>query len=67
MDYLLGRLVRSAFRRGVGGPPSWLLLAGAAFVLRRALRREDPTVTRMPLSLGQTLEVTLRDPASPMD
>ena len=46
MDALLRRLARTGFRRAVAGEHwAWWVIAGAAFVLRRARQRDVPTTT----------------------
>jgi hypothetical protein len=61
VDYLLRRLSRSGFRRGLAGEHwAWLALALAAFVLRRARRPIDDTIS-LPLRRGQRYVVTLTD------
>lgn len=66
MDYLLRRLFGTGIRRGLaGGHWAWFVLAGAAFVLRRARRKEDPLVRRLSISPGQEVRIRLRDPSAP--
>ncbi|HLG66631.1 MAG TPA: hypothetical protein VKV36_02015 [Acidimicrobiales bacterium] len=63
MDALLRRLLRTAFRRGLGtGSPAWLLLGAAAWLLRRARRRQDAPVLSVPVRVGDRLLLTLRGP-----
>ena len=65
MDVLLRRLLRAAFRRGVAGDWSWMLIAVTAYVLRRALRDRDDLVTHFKISPGERVLITLRDPHAP--
>lgn len=65
MDYLLRRLSRAGFRRGMAGEHwAWLALALAAFVLRRARRRDDDIVS-LPIRRGERYVVSLSDPGAP--
>jgi hypothetical protein len=65
VDYLLRRLVRTGFRRGLaGGHWAWLALALAAFVLRRARRPYDDAVS-LPIRRGERYVVSLSDPGAP--
>jgi len=64
VDILLRKLIRSASRRGFAGQRGWLLVAGAAFVLRRARRADEPVALSMPLKIGDRLLVTLSDPGA---
>lgn len=62
MDALLKRLTRVGLRRGLGGEHwSWLLLAGAAFFLRRSRRAEDASTT-LELAPGERYLVSLVEP-----
>lgn len=61
-DILLRRLARTGLRRGLaGGHWAWWVIAGAAYVLRRARRREDLTTT-IDLRPGDRYLVTLHEP-----
>ena len=63
MDSLLRALTRAAFRRGMSGQHwTWFVLAGAAFVLRRA-RRPDDLATTIDLAPGDRYLLSLHDPA----
>jgi hypothetical protein len=62
MDALLRRLLRAAFRRGVAGDWTWMLIAITAYVLRRALRDKDDLVTSFKISPGEQVLISLRDP-----
>jgi hypothetical protein len=64
VDVLLRKLIRTASHRGFGGQRGWLLIAGAAFILRRARRADDPVALSVPLNVGDRLLVTLSDPGS---
>ena len=60
MDALLRRLARTAFRRGLAGEHwAWLLIAGAAYVLRRA-RRPSARTERIRLRAKDRYLVTLQ-------
>lgn len=65
MDLLLRRLMRSAARRGMRGEHwAWFVIALAAFVLRRARRRDDPLVLSRRLAPGDRLLLSVRSPNS---
>lgn len=62
MDALLRRLTRIGLRRGLSGEHwAWLLLAGAAFLLRRTREEEGPATT-LELAPGERYLVRLVDP-----
>jgi hypothetical protein len=61
MDALLRRLLRTGMRRGLGGEWSWLALAGAAFVLRRALNDNGGKVSRIEVKPGEQILISVRD------
>ncbi len=62
MDYLLRRLFRTAARRGLGGEHwAWFLIAGAAYLLRRARSKDQRLVTSSRLVPGDRLLITVRD------
>lgn len=66
MDALLRRLARTGFRRGLSGEHwAWFVLAGSAFLLRRARRRDD-LVTSVELHPGERYLLTLHDPKEPV-
>ena len=66
MDYLLRRLLRIATKRGMRGEHwAWFVLAGAAFLLRRARRQEDPLVFSKRMVPGDRLLVSIRSPKNP--
>jgi len=63
VDALLRRLARSGFRRAMGGDHwAWFVLAGSAFLLRRARRRADAVIMSVPIEVGERYLVTLRGP-----
>jgi hypothetical protein len=63
MDLLLRRLIRSAARRGMSGEHwAWFVIAGAALVLRRARRRQDPLVYSSRVAPGDRLLVSVQSP-----
>jgi hypothetical protein len=67
-DTLLRRLVRTGFRRGFAGEHwAWLVLAGSAWLLRRARTRPDPLVLSMPMTPGERYLVTISDPGAPAE
>jgi hypothetical protein len=66
MDRLLGRLLRAGVRRGLGGDWAWLVLAGAAFVLRRALRDVAQPVESLTIQPGEQVLITVRDANTPV-
>jgi hypothetical protein len=60
LDSLLRRVARSGLRRGLAGEHwAWLVIAAAAFVLRRA-RRPDTRVERIKLEPGDRYLVTVQ-------
>lgn len=62
VDTALRRLARSALRRGFSGEGvAWLALAGVAYVLQRARRPDDASVT-MELRPGDRYLVSLVEP-----
>lgn len=62
MNALLKRLSRAGLRRGLAGEHwAWLVLAGAAYVLRRA-RRPERSVATLALEPGQRYLVRLVSP-----
>lgn len=59
-DAFLRRATRTGLRRGLGGEHwAWLVVAGAAYVLRRA-RRPDERVEQIDLQPGDRYLVTLQ-------
>lgn len=59
VDKFLRWATRTGVRRGFGGEHwAWLVIAGAAYVLRRA-RRPDERVERIDLRPGERYLVTL--------
>jgi hypothetical protein len=65
MDALLRRLLRAAFRRGLAGDWTWMLIGITAYILRRALKDKDDLVTSFRISPGDQFLITLRDPHAP--
>ncbi|MDA8311375.1 MAG: hypothetical protein M0Z46_12345 [Actinomycetota bacterium] len=60
MDSVLKRVTRAGLRRGLGGEHwAWLVIAGAAYLLRRA-RRPDDRVERIDVRPGERYLVTLQ-------
>jgi hypothetical protein len=58
MESLLRRLARSGLRRGLGGDGwPWLLLAAAAYTLRRARQGPKETVAILRVQPGDRFEI----------
>ena len=63
VERLLRTLTRQGFRRGFrGGHPAWFVAAAAAWMVTRALRREDDVAYRTVLRPGEGLIVTTARP-----
>lgn len=63
MDGLLRRVARAGLRRGLAGEHwSWLALAVAAFVLRRARQPDRVRVVSLPVQPGERYLVTASEP-----
>ncbi|HEY1828180.1 MAG TPA: hypothetical protein VGF87_09170 [Acidimicrobiales bacterium] len=62
IDTLLRRLLRAGWRRGKAGDWTWLVIAGAAYVLRRALNESGGAVSSVTVSPGEQVLITVRDP-----
>lgn len=57
-DALLGSLVRRGARHGLlGGNPTWLVIGGLAFVVRRVRRRDAGVVYSEEIPVGQRVTV----------
>jgi hypothetical protein len=65
VDFLLRRILKAGVRRGLGGQWSWLVLAGAAYVLRRAINDSGAPVSTLKISPGEQLLITVREPGQP--
>ncbi|HTU39438.1 MAG TPA: hypothetical protein VMF35_15675 [Acidimicrobiales bacterium] len=65
MDVLLRRFLRAGIRRGLGGNWYWFLLAGATFVLRRALNDRPGAVSTVTVSPGEQVLISVRDRNTP--
>ena len=65
MDVLLRRFLRAGIRRGIGGNWYWFLLAGATFMLRRALNQRPGAVSTVTVSPGEQVLITVRDRNTP--
>jgi hypothetical protein len=57
--------VRAAVRRGLAGDWTWLVIAGSAFVLRRALRPKDDIVSSLRIAPGEQILISVRDADDP--
>ena len=65
MDRLLRSLVSRGLRRGLGGEPWWLLLAVAAWLVRRARQRGPEVVWSGRVKAGERLVVTAWEGGGP--
>jgi hypothetical protein len=65
MDRLLQRILRAAFRRGIAGNWSWLVIALCIFVLRRTLNDNGDVVSSLKLSPGEQVLISVRDRDAP--
>jgi hypothetical protein len=61
VDLFLRRFLRAGVRRGVAGNWYWFLLAGATFFLRRVLNDHSSPVSRVTVSPGEQVVITVRD------
>jgi hypothetical protein len=52
-------------RRGLAGDWTWLVIAGSAFVLRRALRPKDDIVSSLRIAPGEQILISVRDADDP--
>lgn len=60
---MLRRLVKAGMRRGMAGNGmAWVVLAGAAWVLRRSLSQGGGAVSSVTVSPGEQVLITVRDP-----
>jgi hypothetical protein len=67
MDFVLRRIVKAAMRRGMAGNGvAWVVLAGAAFVLRRALNDTGGPVSKLKIAPGEQVLITVRDAGAPV-
>jgi hypothetical protein len=67
VDALLRRLLRAGLRRGLAGNWTWFVVAGCAFILRRALSDTGGVVSTLRVNPGERLLITVRDPNAPVD
>ena len=67
MDRILGFLVTRAMRRGRGGEPIWLAVAGAAWMVRRTLKSHDRNKVAWSgrVEPGQRLVIAVGDGSTP--
>jgi hypothetical protein len=65
VDRILGFLVARAMRRGRGGEPIWLAVAGAAWMVRRTLKRRDKVAWSGRVEPGQRLVIAVGDRSTP--
>jgi len=65
VDALLRRLLRAALRRGIAGNWTWFVIAVCGYVLRRALRDKGGVVTKLRVSAGERLLISVHDPDAP--
>jgi hypothetical protein len=65
VDRILGFLVSRAVRRGRGGEPIWLAVAGAAWMVRRTLKSRDKVAWSGRVEPGQRLVIAVGDRSTP--
>ena len=65
MDRLLRMLVSRAMRRGRAGEPIWLAVAGAAWLVRRSLKRQDQVAWSGRVRPGERLVISVGDAGTP--
>lgn len=64
MTALINWLYRTGLKKGSsGGHWSWFVVALGAHILRRDKERQRGSVVSMPISPGENVLVTLRDPS----
>jgi len=63
VDWLLGRLVSLARRRGRAGEPLWLAVAGAAWLVRRARSDRGTVLWSGRLAAGERLVLDMTEGA----
>jgi hypothetical protein len=61
MEILLRRFLRAGVRRGLAGNWYWFLLAGATFLLRRALLDRPGAVSTFTVAPGEQVLISVRD------
>jgi hypothetical protein len=65
VDRILGFLVSRAMRRGRGGEPIWLAVAGAAWMVRCTLKSRDKVAWSGRVEPGQRLVIAVGDRSKP--
>ncbi len=65
MDRILRVLVTRAMRRGRGGEPIWLAVAGAAWLVRRSRNSRDQVAWSGRVRPGERLVISVGDSATP--
>jgi hypothetical protein len=66
VDRLLGSLVSRAARRGFGGEPLWLAVAGAAWLVRRGRNQRNKVAWSGRLGPGERLVIAVAEPGAPV-
>jgi hypothetical protein len=67
VDFVLRRLVKAGMRRGLAGNGmAWVVLASAAFVLRRALNDSGGPISKLKIAPGEQVLITVRDAKAPV-
>jgi hypothetical protein len=65
---LIGWLYRTGLRRGAkNGNPAWLIVALAAYILRRDKQRCQTSSFTVPIKPGERIEISMGDLGSSVD
>jgi hypothetical protein len=67
VDRLLRRMLKAGLRRGMAERNwAWFVIAGCAFVLRRALSERGGVVSSLTISPGERVEISVWDHNGPV-
>ena len=68
MDRLLRRMLKAGLRRGMSERNwAWFVIAGCAFVLRRALSDRGGVVSSLTVAPGERVQISVWDHNGPAD
>jgi uncharacterized protein (DUF934 family) len=68
MTAIIAWLYRTGLRKGAkGGNPAWLVIALAAYILRKDRERRRQSVITVPLQPGEDVIVSMRNLGSSVD